>query len=72
MEKLSLHIQLWQNIAVIGINDDNELKGQIPLALVVVKLSMVKSAPLEHACAVVQEPIGALASLRNVIYLVVC
>ncbi|HSD13117.1 MAG TPA: AMP-binding protein [Flavobacterium sp.] len=53
--------------AVIGIND--ALKGQIPLALVVVKSGdAMESFQLEHEIVhLVREQIGAVASLRNVI-----
>lgn len=53
--------------AVIGIND--ALKGQIPLALVVIKSGDdMESFQLEHEIVhLVREKIGAVASLRNVI-----
>ena len=53
--------------AVIGIND--ALKGQIPLALVVIKSGdAMESFQLEHEIVqLVREKIGAVASLRNVI-----
>lgn len=53
--------------AVIGIND--ALKGQIPLALVVIKSGdTMESFQLEHEIVhLVREKIGAVASLRNVI-----
>jgi len=53
--------------AVIGIND--ELKGQIPLALVVTKSGEgIESFQLEYEVVqIVREKIGAVASLRNVI-----
>lgn len=52
---------------VIGINDG--LKGQIPLALVVIKSGDdMESFQLEHEIVhLVREKIGAVASLRNVI-----
>jgi propionyl-CoA synthetase len=53
--------------AVIGIND--ELKGQIPLGLVVTKSGEeIEHFQLEHEVVqLVREKIGAVASLRNVI-----
>lgn len=53
--------------AVIGINDD--LKGQIPLALVVTKIDEeIENFQLEYEVVqLVREKIGAVASLRNVI-----
>ena len=53
--------------AVVGIND--ELKGQIPLALVVVKAGeLIESFQLEHEIVhLVREQIGAVASLKNVV-----
>ena len=53
--------------AVIGIND--ELKGQIPLGLVVTKTGEdIEHFQLEHEVVqLVREKIGAVASLRNVI-----
>ena len=53
--------------AVIGIND--ELKGQIPLALVVTKLGEnIEHFQLQHEVVqLVREQIGAVASLRDVI-----
>lgn len=53
--------------AVVGINDD--LKGQIPLALVVVKSGEeMEQFQLEHEIvSLVRAKIGAVASLRNVI-----
>jgi len=52
--------------AVIGIND--ELKGQIPLALVVTKLdTIIEHFQLEQEIVkLVRQQIGAVASLRNV------
>ena len=53
--------------AVIGIND--ELKGQIPLALVVIKTAnQIEHFQLEHEIVqLVRTKIGAVASLRNVL-----
>ncbi len=53
--------------AVIGIND--ELKGQIPLALVVTKLGEeIEHFQLQHEVVkLVREQIGAVASLRDVV-----
>lgn len=53
--------------AVIGIQD--ALKGQIPLALVVVKQGIfIEQFQLEHEIVqLVRKQIGAVASLRNVI-----
>ena len=53
--------------AVIGIND--ELKGQIPLALVVTKLGEeIEHFQLQHEIVkLVREQIGAVASLRDVV-----
>ncbi|MDK2771363.1 MAG: acetate--CoA ligase [Flavobacterium sp.] len=53
--------------AVVGIND--ELKGQIPLALVVVKSGeSIESFQLEYEIVhLVREQIGAVASLKNVV-----
>jgi propionyl-CoA synthetase len=53
--------------AVIGINDD--LKGQIPLALVVTKLGEeIEHFQLQHEVVkLVREQIGAVASLRDVV-----
>jgi propionyl-CoA synthetase len=53
--------------AVIGINDD--LRGQIPLALVVTKLGEeIEHFQLEQEIVkLVRQQIGAVASLRNVV-----
>ena len=53
--------------AVIGIND--ELKGQIPLALVVAKSGEnIEHFQLQHEVVqLVREKIGAVASLRDVV-----
>jgi propionyl-CoA synthetase len=53
--------------AVIGIND--ELKGQTPLALVVIKLGeSIEHFQLEQEIVkLVRQQIGAVASLRNVV-----
>jgi propionyl-CoA synthetase len=53
--------------AVIGIND--ELKGQIPLALVVAKSGeSIEHFQLQHEVVqLVREQIGAVASLRDVV-----
>jgi propionyl-CoA synthetase len=53
--------------AVIGINDD--LKGQTPLALVVVKSGdVIEHFQIEQEIVkLVREQIGAVASLRNVV-----
>jgi len=53
--------------AVIGINDD--LKGQVPLALVVLKLNeTIEHFQLEQEIVkLVRNKIGAVASLRNVV-----
>ena len=69
MEEIVASHQSVAECAVIGIND--ELKGQIPLALVVIKLSNeIESFQLEHEIVkLVREQIGAVASLRNVIIL---
>ena len=53
--------------AVIGIND--ELKGQVPLALVVTKSGeAIENFQLQHEIVqLVREQIGAVASLRDVV-----
>lgn len=52
--------------AVIGIND--ELKGQIPFAFVVLKSGNTEHFKIEHEIVqLVREQIGAVASLRNCI-----
>ena len=67
MEEIIASHQAVAECAVFGIND--ELKGQIPLALVVKKLSNeTESYQIEHEIVkLVREQIGAVASLRNVI-----
>ncbi|WP_395043846.1 acetate--CoA ligase [Flavobacterium sp.] len=67
MEEIVASHQAVVECAVIGIND--ELKGQIPLALVVIKLTNeIESFQLEHEIVkLVREQIGAVSSLRNVI-----
>ena len=67
MEEIVASHSAVAECAVIGIHDD--LKGQIPLALVVVKLSNeIESFQLEHEVVkLVREQIGAVASLRNVV-----
>lgn len=67
MEEIVASHQSVAECAVIGIND--ELKGQIPLALVVIKgTTDIESFQLEHEIVkLVREQIGAVASLRNVI-----
>lgn len=65
-EVVSSHSQVAE-CAVIGIHD--ELKGQIPLALVVTKLdSEMEQYQLEQeTIKLVRQQIGAVASLRNVV-----
>jgi propionyl-CoA synthetase len=67
MEEIVSSHQSVAECAVIGIND--ELKGQIPLALVVSKLGQeIESFQLEHEVVqLVRTKIGAVASLRNVV-----
>lgn len=67
MEEIVSSHSIVAECAVVGINDD--LKGQIPLALVVVKSGEeMEQFQLEHEIvALVRTKIGAVASLRNVI-----
>lgn len=67
MEEIVSSHQAVAECAVIGIND--ELKGQIPLGLVVTKTGEdIEHFQLEHEVVqLVREKIGAVASLRNVI-----
>ena len=65
-EIVSSHLSVAE-CAVVGINDD--LKGQIPLALVVVKHGdNMEHFQLQHEVVqLVREQIGAVASLRDVV-----
>ncbi len=65
-EIVASHIAIAE-CAVIGIND--ELKGQIPLALVVMKTNeTIENFQLEHEIVqLVRKQIGAVASLREVV-----
>ena len=67
MEEIVSSHQAVAECAVIGINDS--LKGQIPVALVVVKAGeIIESFQLEYEVVqLVRNQIGAVASLRNVI-----
>ncbi|MFC4740131.1 acetate--CoA ligase [Flavobacterium ponti] len=67
MEEIVASHHAVAECAVIGIND--ELKGQIPLALVVTKSGeAIEHFQLEHEVVqLVRAQIGAVASLRNVI-----
>lgn len=67
MEEIVASHHAVAECAVIGIND--ELKGQIPLALVVTKSGeAIENFQLEHEVVqLVRAQIGAVASLRNVI-----
>ncbi|MFT5753229.1 MAG: propionyl-CoA synthetase [Flavobacterium sp.] len=67
MEEIVSSHETVAECAVIGIND--ELKGQIPLALVVTKSGEVmENFQLEHEIVqLVRAQIGAVASLRNVV-----
>jgi propionyl-CoA synthetase len=67
MEEIVASHDAVAECAVIGIND--ELKGQIPLALVVTKHGeAIEHFQLEHQIVqLVRAQIGAVASLRNVI-----
>jgi propionyl-CoA synthetase len=67
MEEIVSSHETVAECAVIGIND--ELKGQIPLALVVTKFGEVMgNFQLEHEIVqLVRNQIGAVASLRNVV-----
>ncbi|MCL9809505.1 acetate--CoA ligase [Flavobacterium luminosum] len=67
MEEIVASHPVVAECAVIGINDD--LKGQIPIGLVVMKSNeTMESFQLEHEIVqLVREKIGAVASLRNVI-----
>ncbi|VXB91454.1 propionyl-CoA synthetase [Flavobacterium sp. 9AF] len=67
MEEIVASHKAVAECAVIGIND--ELKGQIPLALVVTKTGEeIENFQLEFEIVqLVREQIGAVASLRNVV-----
>ena len=67
MEEIVASHHAVAECAVIGINDD--LKGQIPLALVVTKSGEeIEHFQLEYEVVqLVREQIGAVASLRNVV-----
>ncbi|WP_339839525.1 acetate--CoA ligase [uncultured Flavobacterium sp.] len=67
MEEIVSSHDVVAECAVIGINDD--LKGQIPLALVVTKSGeIMENFQLEHEIVqLVRTQIGAVASLRNVV-----
>lgn len=67
MEEIVSSHQSVAECAVIGIND--ALKGQIPLALVVIKLNNeIENYQLEQeVIKLVRQQIGAVASLRNVV-----
>ena len=67
MEEIVASHQAVAECAVIGIHD--ELKGQVPLALVVTKLGVeIEHYQLEQEIIkLVRQQIGAVASLRNVI-----
>ena len=67
MEEIVSSHQSVAECAVIGIND--ALKGQIPLALVVIKLNdEIENYQLEQeVIKLVRQQIGAVASLRNVV-----
>lgn len=67
MEEIVSSHDVVAECAVIGIND--ELKGQIPLALVVTKSGeIMENFQLEHEIVqLVRAQIGAVASLRNVV-----
>ncbi len=67
MEEIVASHHAVAECAVIGIND--ELKGQIPLALVVTKLgAAIEHFQLQHEVVqLVRDKIGAVASLRDVI-----
>ena len=67
MEEVVASHQAVAECAVIGIHD--ELKGQVPLALVVTKLGVeIEHYQLEQEIIkLVRQQIGAVASLRNVI-----
>ena len=67
MEEILASHQTVAECAVIGIND--ELKGQIPLALVVTKFGEnMEHFQLQYEIVqLVREKIGAVASLRDVV-----
>lgn len=67
MEEIVASHKAVAECAVIGIND--ELKGQIPLALVVIKTGEdIENFQLEYEIVhLVREQIGAVASLKNVV-----
>lgn len=67
MEEIVASHKAVAECAVIGIND--ELKGQIPLALVVIKTGVdIENFQLEYEIVhLVREQIGAVASLKNVV-----
>lgn len=67
MEEIVASHKAVAECAVIGIND--ELKGQIPLALVVIKAGEdIENFQLEYEIVhLVREQIGAVASLKNVV-----
>lgn len=67
MEEIVASHKTVAECAVIGIND--ELKGQIPLALVVIKAGEdIENFQLEYEIVhLVREQIGAVASLKNVV-----
>ena len=67
MEEVVASHRFVAECAVIGIQD--ELKGQIPLALVVIKLdTTIEHYQLEHEIIkLIRQQIGAVTSLRNVV-----
>jgi propionyl-CoA synthetase len=67
MEEIVASHHFVAECAVIGIND--ELKGQIPLAMIVLKSGEgIEHFQVEHEIVhLVRDLIGAVASLRNVI-----
>lgn len=67
MEEIVASHDVVAECAVIGINDD--LKGQVPLAIAVTKAGKdIENFQLEHEIVqLVREQIGAVASLKNVI-----
>ncbi|MGO4822513.1 MULTISPECIES: AMP-binding protein [unclassified Flavobacterium] len=67
MEEIVASHELIAECAVIGINDD--LKGQIPLALVVTKLNTtMEHFQLQQEIEnLVRQQIGAVASLKNIV-----
>lgn len=68
MEEIVASHPLIAECAVVGIHD--EIKGQVPVALLILKTDFLENQELisKEVCKLIRDKIGAIASLKDVIF----